>query len=210
MWTTAMTNRLALKAFVACFQTIPNEDRRLLILGSREIAGAEDLPAEMRLLAKAQIDPSLVSRPHSPGAVLGHASLKLFYDIGDAQDCPSPWIAGISTFYPQKNAMNGQFGSEIDRAYIRANRMRRAILATSAQELIQENPRACWMTDIEGADFEVGRQILLHGKCRLLLIEHALLSQEERIILHALGAALEYTVYRDSEDMCFAQGSVAP
>jgi hypothetical protein len=205
-----MTNRVALKAFVACFQAIPHEDRRLLILGSREIAGAEDLPAEMRLLAIAQIDPSQVSREHTLRAILGHASLRLFYGIGDAQGYPSPWIAGISTFYPQKNAMNGQFGSENDRAYIRANRMRRAISATSARDLIQENPRACWMTDIEGADFEVGRQILLHGKCRLLLLEHALFSQEERIILHALGTALEYTVYRDSEDMCFAQRSVAP
>jgi hypothetical protein len=204
-----MMNRVALKAFVGCFQTIPNEDRRLLVLGSREIAGAEDLPAEMRLLATVQMDPSLFSQPHLSGAVLGHASLKVFYDIGNAPNCPSPWIAGISTFYPQLNAMNGQFGSEIDRAYICAHRMRRAISATSAQELIQENRGACWMIDIEGADFEVGRQILLHGKCRLLLIEHALLSQEEKIILHALGIALHYKVYRDSEDMCFAQESVA-
>ena len=204
-----MTNRLALQAFVARFQTIPAEDRRLLVFGSREIAGVEDLPAEMRRIAIAQIDPSVVSSALTPGAVLSHASLKLFYDIGDAQDCPSPWIAGISTFYPQKNAMSGQFGSEIDRAYIRANTMRRAIAATSVRELIQENPRACWMTDIEGADFEVGRQILLHGKCRLLLIEHALLCQEEKIVLHALGISLNYVVYRDSEDMCFAQENVA-
>jgi hypothetical protein len=204
-----MTNRAALRAFVECFQAIPDKDRRLLILGAREISGAEDLPADIRLLAKAQVDPSTFYRSHMSGAVLRHASLKVFYDIGNAENCPSPWIAGISTFYPHLNAMSGQFGSEIDRAYIGAHRKRRAIVAISAPDLIQENPGACWMTDIEGADFEVGRQILLRGKCRLLLIEHALLSHEERIIMHALGTALRYRVYRDSEDMCFAHEAIA-
>lgn len=203
------TAHLALKVFVDCFQRIPIEERRLLILGAREIEGAEDLPAEMRQQAIAQLDPSVFARPHMAAAVLAHASFKVFYDIGDAPNCPSPWIAGISTFYPQLNGMNGQFGSDDDRAYIRAHRMRRAVAVASAQELIQANRGACWMTDIEGADFEVGRQILLHGKCRLLLLEHALLLQEEKIILRALGAALGYAVHRDNEDMCFAKECVA-
>jgi hypothetical protein len=205
-----MMNRLALTSFVGCFQTLQDKDRRLIILGARQIADAEDLPAEMREHALVQFDPSAFDRPHSRQAVLGHTALKVFYDIGDAPNCPSPWIAGISTFFPQLNAMNGQFGSEVDRSYILAHRIRRPISAISAWELIQANLGACWMTDIEGADFEVGRQILLHGKSRLLLIEHALFSQEEKIIMRALGTALGYELYQDNEDMCFAQGCSAP
>jgi hypothetical protein len=205
-----MTNRLALTSFVRCFQALQNKDPRLIILGARQIADAEDLPPEMRERALAQFDPSSFDPLHSCQAVLGHPGLRVFYDIGRAMNCPSPWVAGISTFYPQLNAMNGQFGSEVDRGYIHAHRIRRPISAISARELIRANLGACWMTDIEGADFEVGRQILLHGKSCLLLIEHALLSQEEKITMRALGTALGYELYQDEEDMCFAQGCSAP
>jgi len=180
----------------------------IVVLGGRGISGVDGLPAELAAHVKVELDASSFPGNKDQRAILGVNSLRTFFTIRETAEPPSPWIRGISTFYPSKNAMSGMRGTRHDREFVIENTEILPMIAQGARSVAREVGSVCWYIDIEGSDAEVVRQILIQRPPPLLLFESSLIDHWEILELKALGWSRGLGCLVDPEDACFIRSDL--
>lgn len=137
-----------------------------------------------------------------------HDGIATFFEVNTIEEPPAQWIRGISTLQPESNAQNLRSGSHRDREFISAHRVLRPMRLTPVRELGTPGIPKFFILDIEGMDYDVALDLLSRSDVIGIGCEHALMSNDEIILLRCAAVERGFRFVFGDEDAIFLRDTV--